>query len=73
MKPIDCELDGKTGPTDEWCSLVTKLVEAWCGELNAALALLKLRMTLEKALLRAEGDAINAAVANPEQSRRLRN
>ena len=53
--------------------MVTKLVEAWCGELNAALDLLKLRVTLEKPLLRAGGGAINAAVASQEQSRRLRN
>ena len=37
------------------------------GELNAATALRKLTLVLERTLIRAEADALNAATSNEEQ------
>ena len=47
--------------------LTTKLAEARGGELNAATALRKLSLVLERTLVRAEADAANATAANEEQ------
>ena len=46
--------------------MTTKLAEARGGELNAATALRKLRLTLKRTLIRAEADALNATGANDE-------
>ena len=43
----------------ELAALIEKLAEAGGGELNAATALRKLRLSLERILIRAEADAIN--------------
>ena len=47
--------------------MTTKLAEARGGELNAATALRRLRLTLERTLNRADTDALNVAIANEEQ------
>ena len=44
--------------------MTTKLAEARGGELNAATALRKMKLAIERTLLRSEADAINAANAN---------
>ena len=43
--------------------MTTKLAEARGGELNAPTALRKLKLAIERTLLRAEADAINATNA----------
>ena len=48
--------------------LTTNLADACVGELNAAKALGKLRLTLERTLISAEADALNATSANEEQT-----
>ena len=62
MKPISCELSGMPGPqtVSVLHGLTTKLAQARGGELNAATALRKLRLVLERTLIRAEADALNA-------------
>ena len=49
-------------------NLTTKLAEARCGELNAATAFRKMRLVIERTLIRAEADALNATTAHEEQT-----
>ena len=44
--------------------MTTKLAEARGGELNARSALRKMKLAIERTLLRSEADAINATNAN---------
>ena len=55
-------------------SMTTKLAEARGGELNAATALRKMKLAIERTLLRSEADAINAtnAYVNDEATRARR-
>ena len=46
--------------------LTTKLAETRVGELNAATALRKMKLAIERTLLRSEADAINATNVNEE-------
>ena len=70
VKPISFELGRRHGPqtTTVLQGLTAKLAEALGGELNAATALRKLRPTLERTLIRAEADALDATSANEEQA-----
>ena len=72
VKPISIELDGRMGPqtVNVLQNLTTKLAEARGGELNAATALRKLKLVVERTLIRAEADAINATAAHEEQTNR---
>ena len=49
-------------------NLTTKLAEARGGELNAATALRKMKLVVERTLIRAEADALNATAAHEEQT-----
>ena len=71
VKPISIELGGRPGPRTRTVlqGLTTKLADACGGELNAATALRKLCLTLERTLIRSEADALNATLANEEQVR----
>ena len=50
-------------------NLTTKLAEARGGELNAATALRKMKLVVERTLIRAEADALNATTAHEEQTK----
>ena len=67
-KPRSIEQGGRMGVQTNGIlqGITTKLAEARGGELNAAAALRKLKLAIERTLLRAEADAINAtnALAN---------
>ena len=52
--------------------MTTKLAEASGGEINAASALRKMKLVIERTLLRSEADAINAANASEEAKRARR-
>ena len=73
MKPISIELGGRMGIQTNGIlqSLTSKLAEASGGEFNAASALRKMKLMLERTLLRSEADAINASNA-AEEARRSR-
>ena len=73
VKPISIELGGRMGTQTNGIvqSLTSKLAEASGGEINAASALRKLKLMLERTLLRSEADAINASSA-AEEARRSR-
>ena len=49
--------------------MTSKLAEASGGEINAASALRKMKLLLERTLLRSEADAINAANASEEANK----
>ena len=49
-------------------NLTTKLADARGGELNAATALRKMKLVVERTLIRAEADALNATTAHEEQA-----
>ena len=49
-------------------NLTTKLAEARGGELNAATALWKMKLVVERTLVRAEAVALNAKTAHEEQT-----
>ena len=72
-KPISIELGGRMGIQTNGIlqGMTTKLAEARGGELNAAAALRKMKLAIERTLLRAEADAINAtnALANDTATR----
>ena len=70
VKPISIELGGRPGPqtTSVLQSLTTKLAEARDGELDAATALRKMRLVVERTLIRVEVDALNATTAHEEQT-----
>ena len=70
VKPISIELGGRIGPqtVSVLQNLTTKLVEARGGELNAATALRKMKLVVERTLIRAEADAPNATAAHEEQT-----
>ena len=59
---------GRKAGTADGQGLTTKLAEARGGELNAATALRKLRLILERTLTEAEADALDATTANEEQA-----
>ena len=67
---ISIELGGRMGPhtINVLQNLTTKLAEARGGELNAATALRKMKLVVERTLLRAEADALNATAAHEEQT-----
>ena len=75
-KPISIELGGRMGIQTIGIlqGMTTKLAEARGGELNAATALRKMKLAIERTLLRSEADAINAtnAYANDEAMRTRR-
>ena len=73
-KPISIELGGRMGTQTIGIlqGITTKLAEASGGELNAAIALRKMKLAIERTLLRSEADAINAANANEEAKRARR-
>ena len=70
VKPISLELGVRPGPQtiSVLQSLTTKLAEARGGELNAATALRKMRPVIERTLIRAEEDALNATTAHEKQA-----
>ena len=70
VKPISIELGGRMGPqtVNVLQNLTTKLAEARGGELHAATALRKMKLVVERTLIRAEADAINATAAHEEQT-----
>ena len=70
VKPISIELGGRPGTQTITVSqsMTTKLAEARGGELNAATALRKMRLVVERTLIRAEADALNATNAHEEQA-----
>ena len=70
VNPISLELGGRLGPqtVSVLQSVTAKLAEARGGELNAAAALRKLRLVIERTLIRAEADALNATTAHEEQA-----
>ena len=74
-KPISIELGGRMEVQTNGIlqGMTTKLAEARGGELNAAAALRKMKLAIERTLLRAEAeaDAINAtnALANDVATR----
>ena len=70
VKPISIELGGRMGPQtiSVLQNLTTKLAEARGGELNAATALRKMELVVERTLIRAEADALNATTAHEEQT-----
>ena len=49
-------------------NLTTKLAEGRGGELNAATALRKMRLVVERTLIRAKADAINTTNAHEKQT-----
>ena len=49
-------------------NLTTKLAEARGGELDAATALRKMKLVVERTLVRAEANAFNATTAHEEQT-----
>ena len=49
-------------------NLTTKLAEVRGGELNAATALRKMKLVVERTLIRAEADALNATTAHEDQA-----
>ena len=71
VKPISIELGGRMGTQTNGIlqSLTSKLAEASGGEINAASALRKLKLLLERTLLRSEADAINATNVADEARR----
>ena len=73
-KPISIELGGRMGTQTIGIlkGMTTKLAEASGGEINAASALRKMKLAVERTLLRAEADAINAANADEEAKRARR-
>ena len=70
VKPISIELGGRMGPQPASVlqNLTTKLAEARGGKLNAATALRKMKLVVERTLIRAEVDALNATAAHEEQT-----
>ena len=70
VKPISIEIGWRMGPqtVNVLQNLTTKLPEARGGELNAATALRKLRLVVERTLIRAEADALDATNAHEEQT-----
>ena len=70
VKPISIELGGRMGPKTNSVlqNLTTKLAEARGGELNAATAPRKMKLVVERTLIRAEADALNATTAHEEQT-----
>ena len=70
VKPISIELGGRPGTQtiSVLQSLTTKLAEARGGELNAGTALRTKRLVVERTLIRAEADALNATNAHEEQA-----
>ena len=74
-KPISIELGGRMGIQTNGIlqGMTTKLAEARGGELNAATALRKMKLAIERTLLRSEADAINATNAyESDQATRAR-
>ena len=74
-KPISIELGGRMGIQTNGIlqGMATKLAEARGGELNAATALRKMKLAIERTLLRSEADAINATNAyESDQATRTR-
>ena len=73
-KPISIELGGRMGTQTIGIlqGMTTKLAEARGGELNAATALRKMKLAIERTLLRSEADAINATNVNEEVTRARR-
>ena len=69
VKPTSIELGGSLRPqtVNVLQNLTTKLAEAQGGELNAATALRKMKLVVERTLILAEADAINATAAHEEQ------
>ena len=51
-------------------NLTTKLAEARGGELNVATALRKMKLVVERTLVRAEADALNATTAHRRTDKR---
>ena len=72
VKPISIEIGWRMGPqtVNVLQNLTTKLAEARGGELNAATALRKMKLVVERTLRRAEADALNATNAHEEQTKR---
>ena len=72
-KPISIELGGRLGVQTIAIlqGMTSKLAEASGGEINAASALRKMKLIMERTLIRSEADAINAANAS-EDARRTR-
>ena len=72
-KPISIELGGRLGIQTNGIlqGITTKLAKARGGELNAATAFRKMKLAIERTLMRSEADAINAtnAHANEEATR----
>ena len=70
VKPISIELGGRMGPqtVNVLQNLTKKLAEARGGELNAATALRKMKLVVERTLIWAEADALNATTAYEEQT-----
>ena len=70
VRPISLELGGRLCPQtlSVLQNLTTKVAEARGGELSAATALRKMRLVVERTLIRAEADALNAASAHDEQA-----
>ena len=64
VKPISFELGGRRVLQ----GLTKKLAEARGGELNAVTALRRLRLVLERTVVRAKADALNATTADEEQA-----
>ena len=71
VKSISIELGGRAGTqtVNVLQNLTTKLAEARGGELNAATALRKMKLFVERTLIRAEADALNATTAHEEQTK----
>ena len=74
VKPISIELGGRmaTQTIAILQSMISKLAEASGGEICAASALRKTKLLMERTLLRAEADAINAANVNEWEKRTRR-
>ena len=70
MGPISLELGGRPGPQtiNVLRGLTTKLAVAPGGELNAATAFRKMRLVIERTLIRAEADALNATNTHEEKA-----
>ena len=74
VKPISIELGGRMGTQTIAIlqSMTSKLAEASGGEICADSALRKTKLLMERTLLRAEADAINATNANEWEKRTRR-
>ena len=73
VKPISIELGARMGTQTIAIlqGMTSKLAEASGGEINAASALRKMKLMLERTLIRSEADVINASNAS-EEARRTR-